>query len=692
MYNNTYSSRNPWGDISAYDTPTDVDELRKAIREQKILLAATENDVDHLQQDSNSSVEELKKRIISLTQELHNQQQLAAAGSGAILNSSQWWQRYQINLRHLEDIADQKQALLKEIDYLVGTGLKNLEDEIEVETEKLNAATQRNGQVRRAISSNNDQSSMTDSERIRAKAQAMVAARLGRNSSPTTPYNGEEAIHKTSEINKLIDDIKSTRNEVEYIIQNDLTKVDHHLDMGTKILKDKQMFEQGLYVDDELARFIDRLDHNLSITTASERRYYPPSKFSTLPPLYSKSTTSAPPIPTSQRPGTPRSEADIKTAAYKRIEERRKLFVKDTTTIQKRHEEDVHRTVLADESKVSDEERAAQERMRQAEADARARLDAMREKRNKLRKEAAEAEERKKRAAAEASAAAAAEMLAEKKRKQQEEEERLARIKKAQDELAEQQRILRQTEIDRLRLEREEREKKEAEERKIREEKERRAEEIRQMRARKAAEQAAHEKRLRRSEIERREREIEAARLEDINRRKQWEEAENQKRLDEERRIREKEEEAARIKKRLDEEDARADEQRRKDEEEKMRLEQEALAKKREEEERLRNEKLREEQAIREAEMKLEEDRKLEALRRHQREERALAAARALEEAKAAEKAAAEAVIAAQRDTNGSIHTSLNNNTTAGTSGYGVDVEDEVNFTISKSASTIIYT
>lgn len=684
MYNNTYSSRNPWGDVSVFDAATDIDELKKAIREQKILLAAAGDDVDLHQEDSSNSMEELQKRIISVTQELHDQQQLAASRGSAISNSSQWWQRYQTNLRHLEDLADQKQALLKEIDYLVGTGLKNLEDEIKIETERLNAATQRSGQVRRAIASNYEQPGMTESERIRAKAQAMVAARLGRNSSSTTSYNEEDTTRKTSEMNKLIDAIKSTRNDVEHIIQSDLTKVDQHLDMGTKLLKDRQMFEQGLYVDDELARFIDRLNRNLSILSASEKKYYPPSKYSTFPPLYSKSTASAPPIPTSQRPGTPRSEADIKAAAYKRIEERRKLFVKDTTSSQKRHEEDAHKSALADENKISDEERAAQERMRQAEADARARLDAMREKRNKLRKEAAEAEERKKRAAAEASAAAEAEMLAEKKRKQQEEEERLARIKKAQDELAEQQRILREAEIERLRLEREERERKEAEERKIREEKERKAEEIRQMKARKAAEQAAHEKRLRRSEIERREREIEAARQEEINRRKQWEEAENQKRLDEERRIREKEEEAARIKKLLDEEDARAEEQRRKDEEEKIRKEQEAIARKREEEERLRIERLREEEAIREAERKLEDDRKLEALRRRQREERALAAAKAIEEAEKAEKAAAEAATAAQEDKYGNMHTNLNNNTTAGTSGYGVDIEDEVNFTISK--------
>lgn len=690
MYN-TNSSRNPWGEINErYDQDATIDELKKSIREQKILLDAFGEDsfsyANH-QYDNSTNINELKQRIISLTQEMYDKQQMAASTGRSTLSPAQWWARYQLNLRQLEDIADQRHALLKEIDYLVGTSIKNLQEELKEETEKLDMAKAKANQVKRAAysshSMNYDQPGMTESERIRAKAQAMVAARLGKSNSSTTSSYGdrtEDENTRSSNIHRLIDGIKQIQREVESIVEIDLTSVDKDLDAGTKQLKDRQMFEQGLYVDDEVARFIDNLDRTL-ITTSEKRSYntskrvQPPPP----PPLYTKASSlyshSPPPIPTSQRPGTPRSEADIKAEAHKRIEQRKLLFTRDVNK-PIALEDKVYST---EESNISEEERAAQEKMRQAEINARARLDAMREKRNKLRKEAAEAEEKKRKAAAEASAAAEAEMLAEKKRKQKEEEERALKIRKAQEEYAEQQRILRKAEMERLRLEREEREKREAEERKKRDEEERLAEEIRQKKARKAAEQAAQEKRLRIMEIERREKEIEAARLEEINRRKLWEEAENKKRLEEERIIREKEEEAARIRQRLDEEDAKAEEQRRLNEEERQRLEEEAIARKKAEEMRIEAEKRRKEQ---EAEMRLQEEKRREEEMKRQQEEQELAAARYAAEAKAATITASANEVFSSSPI--STHLSIQNSTTAGTSGYGVDVEDEVNFSISK--------
>ncbi|GAA5798518.1 hypothetical protein EDC94DRAFT_593478 [Helicostylum pulchrum] len=697
MYNSN-SSRNPWGGTNElFNQSTSIDELKKSIREQKILLDAFGEDslsyVDH-QRDANANVGEMKRRIISLTQEMYDRQQMAASTGRSTLSPAQWWARYQLNLRQLEDIADQRHVLLKEIDYLVGTSIKNLQEELDQEMEKLHKARVKANQVKRAAYSvpyiNCDQPGMTESERIRAKAQAMVAARLGKSNSSTTSLYGDRTDDdgtKTTEINRLIEGVRQIQKEVDSIVENDLTSVDNEIDLGNKQLKDRQMFEQGLYVDDELARFIDMLDSSL-ITTSEKRSYDVNKKLPPPPPppLYTKSASpyshSPPPIPTSQRPGTPRSEADIKAEAHKRIEQRKLLFSKNNSKSQTF--EDKSRPI--EENNISEEERAAQEKMRQAEISARARLDVMREKRNTLRKEAAAADEKKRKVAAEASAAAEAEMLAEKKTKQKEEEERAIKIKKAQDEYAAQQRILREVELERLRLEREERKKKEAEERQKRDEEECIAEEIRQKKARKAAEQAAQEKRLRIMEIERREKEIEAARREENNRRKLWEEAENQKRLEEERLIREKEEEAARVRQRLDEEDARIEEQRRHEEDERRRLEEEAKARKKAEEERIEMEKRREEQALHEAEMKLQEEKKQEEIRKRQQEAQELAATCA-EEAEAAAAVAASKEVYSSSPT--STHLSIQNSTTAGTSGYGIDVEDEVNFSIIYRVKTL---
>jgi hypothetical protein len=702
MFNN-FASRNPWGDSSS-DAQNNTSELKKSIREQKILLAALTgtNDDDEaysVERDYNPnasslSIEELKRRITSVSKEITEKQHMAANRGRSKQSPAQWWARYQLNIRQLEDIASQRQTLLKELNYLTGSNMKNLEAELIEETEKLNQCRLKAARVKKAAyspSSAYDMTNMTESERIRAKAQAMVAARLNKtNHNASSCENiaedegGERAMQQA---NTLIEQIKQTQHEIESIIANDLSKLDDEVISETKQLKDRQMFEQGIYVDDQVARFIDNLKRSnlLDSRSASSSSSLPPPPPPPLftarssPPYYSQPP---PPIPTSQRPGTPRSEADIKAEAHKRIEERRLYFFKDnTTTTTKRHiaiEEARIRSV--DDSKISEEERAAQERMRQAEADARARLEVMRDKRNNLRREAAEAEEKKQKAAAEASAAAEAQMMAEKKHKQLEEEERLTRVRKAQDELAEQQRKQRQVELERLRLEQGERQKKEAEERKKREEEDRIAEEIRQKKARQAAEQAAREKRLRRVEIERREKEIEAARQEEMDRRLKWEETENQKRLEEERRIREKEEEAARVRQRLEEEEARAEEERRLQEEERRRLEFEAEIRRQEEEERLQEQRRLEEQKIYEAEQKLQEEKRLEEERQFQQAERELAAVNAASEANST----TEYIYSSSPvSTSFSIH----NSTTAGTSGYGVDVEDEVNFGTSKCSS-----
>ncbi|KAG2207242.1 hypothetical protein INT46_008860 [Mucor plumbeus] len=711
MYNTTFS-RNPWGES---DQLTSLNELKKSIREQKVLLAATSgineddvdtyNDFNNNNNDEYSSIEDLKRRITSVSRELHEKQQASAnKGRSSTQSPAQWWARYQLNLRQMEDLVDQRHTLLKEINYL-NNGMKNLEDELNQETEKLNQCRLKAARIKKAAfattgsSENFDLASMTDSERIRAKAQAMVAARLNKSANTSTSISAstsnsplllpteKQDVHA----NRLIDDIKKIQREMESIMENDMNRVEQELDLCTKQLKNRQMFEQGLYVDDFVARFIDQLDRTYASTPSfgSSAPGYstppPPLKISS--PYYSQAPP--PPIPTSQRPGTPRSAADIKAEAYKRIEERRKLFMKNTNDRHITTPSSADVKVLED-PKISEEEKAAQERMRQAEADARARLEAMREKRDTLRREAAEAEEKKRRAAAEASAAAEAEMLAEKKRKQLEEEERLAKIKKAQEALAEKQRIEHEAEVERLRLEREERQRKEAEERKKREEEERIAEEIRQNKARQAAEQAAREKRLRRVEIERREREIEAARQEEINRRKQWEEAELQKRLDEEKRIREKEEEAAKARQRLEEEEARLEEQKRLEEEERQRVQMEIEIQKKREEEQLLEEKRLEEQRIYQAEQRLQEEKRLEQERKQQQYEREAAAAMA---AKEAERVTAAAAKVSYTTTYSSSPTNISfsnlNSTTAGTSGYGVDVEDEVNFSIIYRVKTL---
>ncbi|KAG0745074.1 hypothetical protein G6F23_004691 [Rhizopus arrhizus] len=623
------------------DNSTRIEALKKSIREQTILLEAAEamtSGWDSKKDSSHLGIEELKKRITAVDRELLNKQQeeasigrLSSGRSGPAFTSAQWWSRYQINLRQLEDLLDQKQTLLNEINYLAGTSMKHLEEELYLETERLNSAKLKNALMNGSVAETSKGSydstiGMSDSERIRAKAQAMVAARLKKEYGSKENADTEElnAKRRLSEITVLTDEIRRIRETAENIIESELSLVDDDLEHGTKDLKERQMFEQGLFVDDQVARFIEGLsktrDSYPAITNSlalSSQSYH---KLNDL--------ASPPPIPTSQRPGTPRSEADIKAEAFRRIQARKALFTKD---IQANHS--VGNTNKRPVKEVSEEIRAAQERMKQAEAEARAHLEGMREKRNKLRQEAAEAEEKRKKAAAEAAAAAEAEMLAEKKRKQQEEEQRLARLRKAEEELEEKKKKEELAEMERIRKQKEEQE-----------EEERIAEENRQRKARKAAEEAAREKRLRWVEIEKRKKEIEAARQEEMDRRKKWEETERQKQYEEEQRIKKKKEEEAKKLRELLEEEARLNAEKQKEEEKRRELEAELRRKK-------EKEKVEKEKLLQEENLKKEE----------------------LLKAKWQKETDSLVVPSIAKET-------YLSSTTAGTSGYGIDIEDEVNF------------
>lgn len=575
-----------------------LEGLQKAIREQKLVLD-TLTDVNSSRQD----VEDIKQRIVSVSRELHQKQAEALHRGRLNNNSAQWWSRYEQNMRQLETIADERRTLEKEIDYLIYTSIRNLERDIQQETETLHRLT-------------------SSDDPIRAKAQAM-----------STRFNTVDS-DPSSRLYQLMDQIRQNERDMQSIIQRDLTPIDQAIHQGTKELREQQMFEKGLYVDDQVAQWIDSINKTpLTVsTTRSPRIPSLPSKLAPPPP--------PPPVPTSQRPGTPRSEADIKAEAHRRIEERRRLFMKEIKTIP-----------AVPAPSISQEEKAAQQKMRQAELEARARLEVMREKRNKLRRETEEAEERKQQAAKTTVAAAEADMAAE---KQKEEEARVA-IQREQE--AEQRELIKQQ------LEKEVRQKQEMEERM--------AEEERQKRAREAAEQAAHEKRMRRKEIERREREMQAARQEELDRRRRWEEQEQQRRKEQEEQKRREEEEEMRLQRILEEEKRRLEEQARLEEQRQLRRRKESeLRKKREEEDKRKEEERKRKQKEEEERKRQEEERKRqeeERKRQEEEEERS----RALEMAVFASSPA-------------SIHSRLPDSTTAGTSGYGVDIEDEVNFNTSK--------
>jgi len=399
-------------------------------------------------------------------------------------------------MRQLSDLADHQRAMQKEIEFTLNTTIKDLEKQIARETEKLNQKELELARIRDAKASGSTayNSSMSEADRIRSKAQAMIAARL--NKTAYTESSGAEAKKVESAIEDRdqqlqrelakVDDVRSDMRRVL-----DAAMVSSDIEQNERQLKEQRMFEDGLFVSEELSDFIESLRRDRAQKTAVDQRYTngsnrygPPPAAPPLPRQYSPappplpapvptrhhtSSLAPPPIPTSHRPQTPRSAEAIKAEAHRRIDEKRMSFqnpprppppaaaaVSDTDDTEYKLQ-------------IQEAEKAAQAKLREAERLAQIRLDKFnqRKKEAEASRLAAEEEERKQREAAEKKALKEEEERLERERAALEQERiELEKKKKAEEE---QRLIQEQLEMERQRIEQEklqiEREEKEARER-----------------------------------------------------------------------------------------------------------------------------------------------------------------------------------------------------------------------------------
>jgi hypothetical protein len=550
---------------------TRIQSLEKAIREQRILLAATSDDYP----SQKYSIDTLKDRIIEVCRQLQEQQTRSTSSTatattgGHGYDAKQWWSRYQTNIRQLEDLGQQKKSLVKEMDYLVNVNIKDLKarlaDEtnrwaqLETDYNRTRASSSSSTTTTTTISNSNslDAPSLSESDRLKAKAQAMVAARLQRSRSHSQLHDDLERVDRyqqavREQIKRIDSELSFCQQDMDRILHDTMATVDLDRDTVEHELRQRQIFEKGLFASDELSSFIDSLrcfdnkptvspsigsstnskSYFSSAPTASRRASYRRSLLTPLSPP-SLDNDTPPPIPTTQRPDSPRSSADIKAEAHRRIEQRRQLFLaRQQNSTNSTSNTPTARSATSPASAapsttnnnglsaIDEEEKAAQERLRQAEAEARQRLLMMREKRDQARQEAAAAEEKRRLAAVEAAKKAEAEMAEEKKRRDQEARERLEQEQRLAAQMAERQRQL----DEEARLEQERRDAEQQAKEKL-------EDETRQRRARMAAQQAAKEKRRLREEQESREREAQLARAaEEKERRQAWErmDADNQ--------------------------------------------------------------------------------------------------------------------------------------------------------------------
>ncbi|CAO3627251.1 unnamed protein product [Cunninghamella blakesleeana] len=414
-----------------------IEALLSEIKEQYILLETIDDNTLNNYEKEDEIIESYKERIRDISLQLVEQEKKKT--STYHYNTNQLWTRYHANQRQIEDLVRQKKELGKELDYLMNVSIKDLKIKLMEETnrwQQLQKEYHLKNKTSFFQSTGNDTlspsspSSLSDSEKIRAKAQAMISARLNRSRSNQQLRDETDRTDKyyqsvLDQIKNIDDQLKNHQNDINYYLQPSSSSPDpshlinHHCNNDdSDIIKQRQMFEKGLYVGEVLAKFIDTLPSLASPSPSSASAYQQPlystpaakrrtsyrrSLLDPLSPIRNEFDI-PPPIPTTDRPDSPRSSADIKAQARKRIEQRKKIILaknqqpslsllNDYSSSSSLYEK---KEQVEEKDEITDDEKLAQEKLKQAEIEARERLEKMREKRDLARQEAAAEEEKKK--------------------------------------------------------------------------------------------------------------------------------------------------------------------------------------------------------------------------------------------------------------------------------------------------------
>ncbi|GBC18369.1 uncharacterized protein OCT59_006422 [Rhizophagus irregularis] len=519
----SYSSLSKSSSISSVsenigeDRSSKISELKKQIHEKQIMLEAYSYTADTAPISYNSSyssddVYELKNKIKNIQREINEKER----------SNPEWLNReFTRNSEELGSLLEQHKNLDDELNNMLVTIVPELISKIRETSNKIPDSKLELFKLREGSGGGSDLNiigtgpggEITESDRIKAKAQAMIQARMaaitgksvnfggGGSSSSINPrlleeetdrINSEKAERefKVAEIERSISKlqdsvIKASREREE--IEDKYRKIERNKrDRESEMRK----WEDGIGVDDDVSRFIQdlkrdsssssRYDYNSDTYSSSRDVSYNrrSSTSSTSSSVYTSvsNTTNTPPSSLSKSKSPEEREAFIKAEAERRMQEKLKaLGVKKTSYSKSSPSSDPDSPTISD--------RLAREKAEAAERKARAEREA--EERERIRTERLLAEKQKK-----------AEQDAEKLRKMEEfekkEEERrnqwLAEAKeleKAKDRKAREKEAAmreKELELERKRVEAAEKEKKLEEERSARikrEEEERAAEEER---------------------------------------------------------------------------------------------------------------------------------------------------------------------------------------------------------------------
>lgn len=333
-----YSSRY---DNNSDDEEADVvilEDLRRQISETKRNLDRMPKPSSYSSNSSYSgsnkySLEELKEKIRRTQDDLNNASRNNSGSS-----------KFAENAETLMGLLETQKSLQDEIQYLCNCDIPVLARQL-----RGSAAELRDAKVRHSRKNDGTQDfmafiqptgpggSITESDRVRAKAKAMMAARKAGNSGSTTDasFGLRRAEEEKEEADRKADSIEREMEKSRTALLDMRGDLKYLEDMiASKDLEDKKRFENGQDLSYELRRFIEQLDDRSSDyssytprQTNTTMRSSPSVGASAGSGYQSTSSISSPSISTSSpkpktTPARPRTAEEIKKEAERRVQER----------------------------------------------------------------------------------------------------------------------------------------------------------------------------------------------------------------------------------------------------------------------------------------------------------------------------------------------------------------------------------
>ncbi|CAO0800933.1 unnamed protein product [Mucor circinelloides] len=384
----SYSSRYDDHDEDQVDVAI-LEDLRRQISETKRTLdrmpkpSSYTNNSNSYSGSNKYSLEELKEKIRRTQDDLNH----ASRNNTASI-------KYAENAETLMGLLETQKSLQDEIQYLCNRDIPVLARQL-----RGSAAELRDAKVRHSRKNDGTQDfmafiqptgpggSITESDRVRAKAKAMMAARKAGNSGSSTDasFGLRRAEEEKEEADRKADSIEREMEKSRTALLDMRGDLKYLEDMiASRDLEDKKRFENGQDLSYELRRFIEQLDSRSSdYSSYTPRQTNTSTRSTTLvgaassgSGYQSPASVSSPSLSTSSpkpkaTPARPRTAEEIKKEAERRVQER-------LAAIQARRNPGSSPKPAASSpspatppvSKPNEAEEAAQQRLRDAEREA----------------------------------------------------------------------------------------------------------------------------------------------------------------------------------------------------------------------------------------------------------------------------------------------------------------------------------